>query len=480
MTDGMFMTALGTAFLVAWDAVFVAWVLLRPHRLQDSSLAWIFLIVLLPIAGGIAFLLFGQVWMPGDRARRHSEIVTRVRGHPSVVGRAPPVTLDSPEGRGVAALAERGGDMPVRGGNAMELFAVTEEAIDAMVADIDTARESCHLLFYIYLPDSTGEQVAQALIRAAGRGVTCRLLVDSLGSRAFLRSGLCATVRESGVAVLEALPTRFKLLRRGRVDIRNHRKIAVIDGAVGWTGSQNIADAAFAPKAKYAPWVDCMLRIRGPLVRDLQELFVEDWYMDSEESLEAYLDVIPDRVPEGLRAQLMPSGANSQNDLLVQVIQAGIHVAREEVILTTPYFVPDAGTLSALQAAAARGVHVQLVLPRRNDSPMIAAASRSYYDPLLEAGVEIFEFTGGLLHSKTITFDRSASLVGTANLDRRSFEINFELSVLIFDDDFSSEVRALQRSYMDESIGVDLAEFRSRPMGRRIVENACALMSPVL
>ena len=176
MTDGIFMTVLGTAFLIAWDAVFVAWVLLRPHRLQDSSLAWIFLIILLPIAGGIAFLLFGQVWMPGDRARRHGEIVTRVRGHPSVVGRAPPVTLDSPEGRGVAALAERGGDMPVRGGNAMKLFAVTEEAIDAMVADIDASRESCHLLFYIYLPDSTGEQVAQALIGAAGRGVTCRLL----------------------------------------------------------------------------------------------------------------------------------------------------------------------------------------------------------------------------------------------------------------------------------------------------------------
>jgi cardiolipin synthase len=476
----MFMTGLGTAFLVAWDAVFVAWVLLRPHRLQESSLAWIFLIVLLPIAGGIAFLLFGQVWIPGDRVRRHGEIVARVRGHPSVVGRAPPETLDSPEGRGVAALAERGGDMPVRGGNAMKLFAITEEAIDGLIADIDAAKESCHLLFYIYLPDGTGERVAQALVRAAGRGVVCRLLVDSLGSRSFLRSELRAALGESGVTVLEALPTRFKLLRRGRVDIRNHRKIAVIDGTVGWTGSQNIADAAFAPKAKYAPWVDCMLRIRGPLVRDLQELFVEDWYMGSEESLEAHLDVIPHPIPNGLRAQLMPSGVNSQNDLLVQVIQAGVQVAREEVILTTPYFVPDAGTLSALQAAAARGVHIQLVLPRRNDSPMIAAASRSYYEPLLETGVEIFEFTGGLLHSKTITFDSTGALVGTANLDRRSFEINFELSVLIFDDDFASQVRALQRSYMQESVAVNRAEFRSRPRGRRIVENACALMSPVL
>jgi cardiolipin synthase len=480
MTDGVFMTVVGTLLVVAWDVVFVSWVLLRPHRLQESSLAWIVIIVLLPFVGGIAFLLFGQVWIPGDRVRRHRDIVTRLRSHPSVADYARPATLETREGRGLAALAERGGDMPVRGGNSVDLFSDSEAFTDALVKDIDGARESCHLLFYIYLTDSTGRRVAEALARAARRGVACRLLVDSLGSRTFLRSALRKEIAEAGVKVLEALPTRIKLLRRGRVDMRNHRKIAVIDGTVGWTGSQNIADAAFAPKAKFAPWVDCMLRILGPLVRDLQELFVEDWYMDSEESLEEYLDLIPDPLPEGLTAQLLPSGVNSPNDLLVQVIQAGIHMSREEVILTTPYFVPDAGTLSALQTAAARGLRVQLVLPKRNDSPLIAAASRSYFDPLLEAGVEIFEFTGGLLHSKTITFDRQGALVGTANLDRRSFEINFELSVLIFDDDFASRVRALQRSYMDDSVPVSLAAFRSRPMARRIVENACGMLSPVL
>jgi cardiolipin synthase len=466
--------------LVPYQLFFVGWVLLRPRRLQASSLAWILVILMLPILGGLAFLVFGQVWADRERVRRHREIVARVRAHVQKGWeRMRPVQLPL-EGRGLAALAERGGDMAVRPGNEVRLLSDTEEVIEAMARDIEAARDHCHLLFYIYLDDGSGHRIAEALLKAASQGVSCRVLVDSLGSKRFLRSELRERLEEGDVQVVEALPTRFKLGRRGRVDIRNHRKILVIDGDVGWTGSQNIADAAFAIKAKYAPWVDCMVRVEGPLVRDLQELFVEDWFMDTREPLEDYLDEVPAPRHGGVAAQLMPTGVNSQNDALVQVIQAGIQLAREEVVLTTPYFVPDEGTLSALVAAAARGVRTQLVVPRRNDSPLVAAASRSCYEPLLEAGAEIYEYTRGLLHSKTITVDRVGALLGSANLDRRSFEINFELSVMFFDDDFSSQVRALQRSYMDDSILVDPAEFMSRPMLRRIWENACGLVSPLL
>lgn len=478
-----FVLQLGVGGVVAalvYDAVFVIWVLLRPRRLQSSSLAWILVILLLPFVGGIAFLLFGQVWADRHRARRHRDIVARVRSHDT--DHLPTVPHDylPEDGEGLATLAYRGGEMPVRPGNQVEVFSETDEVIQRLIDDIRAARDHCHLLFYIYLDDDSGRGVAEALLDAEKRGVDCRLLVDSVGSRAFLNSRLARRLEKGGVQVQEALRTRFKVFSRGRFDIRNHRKIAVIDGAVGWTGSQNIADAMFAPKPEFAPWVDCMLRIDGPMVHDLQALFVQDWYMESAEPLEHVLEMEPRTWEDGVAAQLMPSGVNSAKDSLVQVLQAGIHVAREEIVLTTPYFVPDEGTLAALVTAAARGVTTRLVVPKRNDSPLVAAASRSYYEVLLDAGAEIYEYTEGLLHAKTVTVDSRGALVGSANLDRRSFEINFELSVLLFNRTLAARIRALQQSYIEQSEPVELLEFRRRPMTHRVWENACGILGPLL
>lgn len=470
----------GVLFVILYNLFFIGWVLLRPRRLQSSSLAWIMVIVLLPVAGGVAFLLFGQVWADRARARRHRDIVARVR---SFTGSELPVVPHGylpGDGQGLATLAYRGGEMPVRPGNRVEVYDQTEEVIDGIVRDIYDAKDHCHLLVYIYLDDASGKRVGDALLSAARRGVECRVLADSLGSRTFLKSKLASRLSDGGVEVVEALPTRFKIFSRGRVDIRNHRKILVVDGKVGWTGSQNIADAEFALKPAFAPWVDCMLRIEGPLVSDLQTLFIQDWYMESRKPLEDKLAVMPDYFEGGVAAQLMPTGVNSPTDTLVQALQAGIHVAREEIILTTPYFVPDEGTLAALVTAAARGIDTKLVVPRRNDSPVVAAASRSFYEVLLQAGCEIYEYNGGLLHAKTVTVDRRGALVGSANLDRRSFEINFELSVLLYDPDIAGRLWALQRKYITESIAVDLEEFRRRPMALRALENACGILGPLL
>ncbi len=470
----------GVVFAILWNVFFIGWVLLRPRRLQSSSLAWIMIIVVVPFVGGMAFMLFGQVWADRARARRHRDIVARVR---SFTGRdLPEIPHDylPEDGQGLATLAYRGGEMPVRPGNRVEVYDRTEDVIDGIVRDIYSAKDHCHILVYIYLDDTSGRRVADALITAAARGVECRVLADSLGSRTFLKSKTAARLKAAGVRVLEALPTRFKVFSRGRVDIRNHRKIVVVDGRVGWTGSQNIADAEFALKPAFAPWVDCMLRIEGPMVSDLQVLFIQDWYMDSQEPLEDKLSMETDYFKGGVAAQLMPTGVNSPTDTLVQALQAGIHVAREEIILTTPYFVPDEGTLAALVTAAARGIDVTLVVPRRNDSPLVAAASRSFYEVLLASGCKIYEFTGGLLHSKTVTVDRRGALVGSANLDRRSFEINFELSVVLYDPDLAGRMWALQQKYIMESVPVDLEEFRKRPIALRAIENACGILGPLL
>jgi cardiolipin synthase len=454
-------------------------VLLRPQRRQSSSLAWIVLILLVPVAGVAAFVLFGEVRIGRRRVQQHAEIQSRVRAAMAHTWRGQRPADVPVHHKPLAVLARLVGQTEPRDGNHVELYSDTLEVIDHLIADIDRAREHVHLLFYIYLVDDTGQRVAQALMQAAARGVVCRLLVDALGSRALLESALRHDLEEAGVRVVGAIPAPFVPFLFARMDLRNHRKIAVIDQRVGYTGSQNIADPSFAPRARVAPWVDCMLRLEGPAVVDLQELFVEDWFMDTEEDLTELLDAVAP-LPDGVPVQVMGTGPNAENLALVQLLQAAVHVAREEVILTTPYFVPDEGTLAALCTAAGRGVEVTLVLPRRNDSLLVGAASRAFYEVLLGAGVRIHEYTRGLLHAKTITVDRGLALMSTANFDRRSFEINFEVSTLIYDSDVASRLRFIQKGYLESAPQVHERTWNTRPIWRRIAHNAAGLMGPLL
>ena len=423
----------------------------RLRRRPSSTVTWIVVILAVPVLGALAYVLVGEVRLGSRRVRRHAEIQARIRSRAAFFGATGRYPIMAESQRPLSSLAETVGGTGPRGGNRLELIGDTVHFIDLLVADIDRSEAHCHLTTYIYLCDGAGQRVAEALERAAGRGVVCRLLVDAVGSRPFLESPLRRRLEKSGVHVVGALPANLLRTLFARLDLRNHRKLAVIDGRVGYTGSQNIADAAFAVKKRFAPWVDAMLRIEGPAVRDLQELFVTDWFLDRDESLEDLLSVEPLEQAGGVVVQVIGTGPTSYNEALLQLSQAAFHTARHELILTTPYFVPDEGTFEALCTAARRGVHTMLVVPARNDSPFVASASRSYYQPLIEAGVEIHEFREGLLHAKTMTVDRDLALISTANFDRRSFELNFEISTLVFDSDFASQLRFLQRSYMSAS-----------------------------
>lgn len=454
-----------------------ALVLVRRPQRQSSALAWILVVLLVP--GGIAaFLLFGDVHTGQRRARRHREIVARVR---AVAGRRsdPRAAELSDDQRSIANLGYRIGESEPQPGNRLELHADTERLTAALVSDLDGARSHAHLLTYIFLADETGRAVAAALARAAARGVACRLLVDAVGSKRFLRSSLRGELERAGVRVVAALPTHLHF-DRARFDLRNHRKIVVVDGAVGFTGSHNIAAASFALKPAFAPWVDATVRIDGPAVRDLQELFVQDWFLETGETLEECLALAPRPHPGGIPVQVIGTGPDSRHEAVVRLIQAALHLAHEELFLTTPYFVPDEGTLDALLTAAERGVRTVLVVPRRNDSRLVAAASKSLYEPLLESGVEIHEYTRGLLHAKTITVDRALAIVSTANLDRRSFELNYEASLVVYDADFASRLRSLQRSYLDASLRIDPAEWTRRRWPAKILHNAAGILAPIL
>ena len=478
--DALAAFASATALVVV-NAVFVVFVLLRPRVRQPSSLAWILVIVVLPVAGIVLYLAVGEVRTGSRRKRRHRTIQRNIRTVVRKAWSATSRTAVVPWGtESIARLARLGDETQPRQGNRLALLATADRFVQSLVADIDAAGRHVHLLFYIYLDDEVGQAVAEALIRARKREVSCRLLVDNVGSSDFLKSRLCRELREAGVQVVAALPTRITQIVSIRFDMRNHRKIGVVDGRVGYTGSHNVASENFHPKPRFAPWVDATLRIEGPAVRDLQALFIEDWYMDSTENLDHMIAYTPQEDPDGRIVQIVGTGVNSQNEALVRVIQSAVHMAREELIITTPYFVPDEGTLAALTTAAIRGVRTIIVVPARNDSPLVALASRSFYETLLDAGAEVHEYTKGLLHAKTITVDRDFALVSTANLDRRSFEINFEISTLIYDSDFASQLRLLQMRYLEDCVAVDAARWAARHWPRRLAENVAGLVSALL
>jgi cardiolipin synthase len=291
---------------------------------------------------------------------------------------------------------------------------------------------------------------------------------------------MCDALRSAGVHVTAALPANVFRAFFARIDLRNHRKIAVIDNSIGYMGSNNIAEKAFAVKPHFAPWVDASVRLTGPIVRELQAIFVQDWYLDSEEDLDAILKEQIEIDEQGFPAQLMPTGPNSNNLALSQLLQTAFFSAQKKLVITTPYFSPDDATSSALHIAAKRGVETHLVLPARNDSRLVQAASKSRYASLLHAGVHIHEYEGGLLHAKTITIDDEVALIGSANMDRRSLDLNFEVSMLVYDNQFAQELLQLQESYISQSKAVPPDITKQWSLQRRLWQNAVSLIAPIL
>jgi cardiolipin synthase len=368
------------------------------------------------------------------------------------------------------------------GGNAGRLMADSNTTVDSMVADIDAANEHVHLTFYIWLPDNNGKKMVEALKRAAGRGVACRAMADDLGSRALIRSSHWQEMKEAGVKVAQALPIGNPLLRplKGRLDLRNHRKILVVDDRITYCGSQNCADPEFLVKEKYAPWVDAVIRFEGPVVRQNQYLFASDWMSYADESIDELLQTPIAALQRGLAAQVIGTGPTFRYSAMPEVFISLFHSAHDELTISTPYYVPNESIQDALCAAAWRGVETTIIFPARNDSWVVAAASRSYYRDLLEAGVKIYEYVGGLLHTKSLTVDGDVTLIGSANMDRRSFDLNYENNILFYDPQLTADVRRRQQEYIASANLVTRATVESWPLYRRLWNNTWATLGPVL
>ncbi len=450
------------------------------------SLAWMFVVLPFPFLGSLAYLFIGESRLGQSYAKRDRRLRGPYRGWLNELKRREiDWSARGPAGEALSRMALATIGLPVAAGNRVELLPDWEASLRALIKDIDAARQTCHLEFYIWSAGGLADEVGEALLRASARGVICRVLLDDVGSRPFLRGPWIDRLRAGGVSVEAALSARIWRLLFVRFDLRLHRKLVVIDGRIAYTGSQNLADPrVFKQDAGVGEWVDAMVRIEGPVVEQMGVIFLGDWALASPEGIEHVRrtgNVYPVAVQGTAPVQVIPSGPSDDDDGAIErILLTTIYTARKKLVLTTPYFVPDDALMTALVCAAERGVDVTLIVPAKVDSRLANLASRAMQGDLVANGVRVLLFEGGLLHTKSVTADGEISLFGSLNLDPRSLHLNFEITLAIYDPPFTSRLEALLAEYARRSRAVRLEEWQSRGQLQKLVENAARLIGPLL
>lgn len=459
-------------------------VLSREYLAPVKRLAWLMVLFILPLGGMALYFLFGEARLSRFNDKKHSELSDKLHALEKESGEEDKTLRSRVDKsyRGAFRYAQSINGFGITTGNKAELLPNGAAARDRLIADLEAAKSQIHVLYYIWLEDETGTRTAEAIIRAAKRGVECKVMADALGSRKFIRSKLWKDMKDAGVEVASALPflNIIKTVLLSRFDLRNHRKITVIDGKITYCGSQNCADEAFLPKKRYAPWVDIMMRFEGPIVAQNSLLFANDWMFHNLETDPNIFVHDVKRFKDGFPAQVWGSGPTDRPGVTPQLFTTLIGSTQKELTISTPYFVPEETVLGALYSAARRGIKVRMIFPARNDSFIVRAASQSYYRELLDAGVEIYEFEGGLLHSKTITIDGKICMVGSTNIDLRSFDLNYENNILFQDIPLTKAVEDRQEEYIKSSRRVSLERVRKWSLPKRIWNNMIAALGPVL
>lgn len=453
--------------LLEWAIRAVMIIVIPLRRPPEAARSWLLLVLFLPVPALLLYRLIGRASFPAWRRARF-EATAKMR-----IGVAAELRGVSPDPSQLARLARTLGGFPVVGGNAITLIPGYEAAIAAMVAAIDGATRQVHLLTYIFADDATGRAIADALGRARMRGVTVRVLIDALGSRPWAKRSL-AMLHDRGVDARLVLPVRFAALRRARSDLRNHRKLCLVDGALGFVGSQNIVDRDFKPGIVND---ELVARAEGPVVAALDAVFASDWAMETGEVLA--LPPIAARAG-GVLLQAMPSGPDFGVPGFERLLVELVHSAQIHVVIVSPYLIPDEALLTALANAVARGVTVDLIVSRVVDQRLVSLAQRSYYDELLEAGVRLHRYRDRLLHAKNVTMDGAVGVIGSSNADVRSFTLNAEISLILHDAEACAALEQLQRACVAMSDILTLGEWRARPQGARLAENLARLVSPLL
>ena len=478
------------AILGALSYVFgvLALFIIPANRKPGEATAWLLLIFLAPVLGAVLFLLLGSPklskWRREQQCTMNEHIKDLAEEAEQIPALRPIVDPPLPSRYEplVNLIAQLTG-MPVMAGNTVELLSDYVGAVDRIVQDIDEAKRFVHLEYFMFADDKIGAPVIDALVRARERGLVCRVLIDHLGNIGY-HGPVVERLHAAGIPVHQTLPAKPFDNQWNRIDLRNHRKIVVIDGSTGYTGSQNFVEDTYHKRGnirKGIHYIELVARVTGPVVRELNAAFITDWYSETEELLDANTaPEIRGRTPATGNAlcQVLPSGPGFEHNNNLMLFVELFHTARSRITIANPYVVPEETLLLALTSAAQRGVEVTLIVSEIGDQFLVYHAQGSYYEELLKAGVHIYRYKAPLiLHSKSISIDDDIAVIGSSNMDIRSFELNMEVTLVCYDTQVVADLRKLEGEYLCCSRPLYLETWQSRTMVTKLFDNLARLTS---
>ena len=465
-------------------AIPVALMIVLEKRSPFKTIAWILVLILIPVIGLIFYLFFGQEYRKQklysrkgikglSQIRKLSTIQLREIEH-THLNLAPKAM----EKINIIRLLLNNSNALLTTGNKLKLLKNGTETFNSVFKAVEKARHHIHMEYYIYDDDKIGNKLKELLIKKKKEGVEIRIIVDDVGSWG-LKEKFYNELRENGIEIYSFMEVRFPRLT-SRVNFRNHRKILIVDGKVGFTGGINIADRYIEGNKKIGPWRDTHLQITGDAVACLQVIFAADWYFVINENLAGPDYFLPLSDKPGVPVQISASGPDSDWQSIDQAFFATIANARDYVYLTTPYLMPPQQLLAALKAAALSNVDVRIIIPEKSDARVSKWCSFSFIEELLEAGVKIYFYQTGFIHSKILISDDVFTTIGTTNLDFRSLETNFEVNAFIYEENFTQQVKKVFKTDLKNSRELRLQEWVLRPWYNKLRESLAHIVAPML
>lgn len=473
MMEAHWLWVIAGGYVLTWGLI--PWILLRSTFSPTSAIAWILAIVCLPYLGALWCVVFGPHRLERQQ-EHHRESADRIGDR--VAAFSPVNGADDLPHRVLARLAENLSGNRITHGNRLRLLPDTSEAIELLEQDLSAASRSIHVEFYIWRNDKLGTRLRELLIRQARQGVEVRFLYDGIGSL-YLGRRFLKPMREAGIETASLLPGRT-FSDRWSINLRNHRKIVIVDGEIGFTGGMNVGEEYVGSSKAYGEWRDTQIRLEGPAVIQLQQVFAEDWYYSTGNELTDEIYFPKPRATGDVAAVAVADTPGLQNKTHHALLFAAVNEARETVTIGNSYFVPPTPLVLALATAARRGVRVRLLLAREGNFAWTLHAGRSYYDDLLSAGVEIWEYRKGLYHAKTIAVDRSWALVGTTNLDYRSLMLNFEVGIAIHSREIATELERQVDRDLAHADRIDPERWSRRSRWDILKERFFRLFAPIV
>ncbi|GAC1706400.1 MAG: cardiolipin synthase [Flavisolibacter sp.] len=457
-------------------------------RTNTKALAYLLVTIFLPVLGAIFYFSFGINYrkhkMYSKKINNNKDLIEKIKRQIALPAEYPwhSNVIDIQRNKELAKLVADNNQSPITGKNKLTLLINGENKFPEVVAALQKATHHIHLEYYIYSDHHIGNLIKEILISKAKQGVQVRFIYDAFGSHS-MGNKIIKELKNGGVQVFPFYKILFWQFAN-RLNYRNHRKIIVIDGSTAFVGGINVSDQYInkgAPLGKLF-WRDTHMRIDGPGTYYLQYLFMCDWDFCSGEQIEPdpSFFCLDGHGDADSIMQIVASGPDSDDPVIMFSIIQAINLAKEEILITSPYFIPGESVVDALTVAALSGISVKLLVPGISDSRFINAAACSYYSDLLEAGVEIFRYNKGFVHAKTLVADSSISIVGTANMDYRSFELNFEVNCLIYDQGFSQSLRNIFYTDIQDATQLNKDQWNARPLLNQLFEKVARLLSPLL